>query len=148
VEISLNERVGKGDFAYWKYRLDFQRYFPLSADHRKVIAIRGLAETNQEKGGSGVPFFDMPMLGSWGTLRGFDNYRFRDKSAMALTVEYRYRIWRALDWGFFGEGGWNRFHKAAGVRLIMWPNPKFPIAADFGKSSEMWKLYINFSPRF
>ena len=158
VEVSLKEGIGKGDFAYWNYRLDFQRFFAISRDDRQVIAIRGLAETNQEKGGSRVPFYDMPFLGSWGTLRGFDNYRFRDKSALALGLEYRYGIWRALDWGFFLDGGqvgaepgdfaWDRFHKAYGVRLIMLPTPKFPISADFGRSNEQWRMYINFGTRF
>jgi hypothetical protein len=156
--VSLKEGIGKGDFAYWKYSLDFQRFFPLSQDHRKVIAIRGMAETNQEKGGSRVPFFDMPALGTWGTLRGFENYRFRDKSALAFGLEYRYRIWRALDWGLFvdrgqvapepGDFAWNRFHTGYGARLIMLPKPKIPITADIGHSNEKWRMYINFNPRF
>lgn len=157
-EVSLKEGIGKGDFAYWKYSLDFQRYFPVSDDHRKVIAIRGMAETNQEKGGSRVPFFDMPALGTWGTLRGFDNYRFRDMSALAFGLEYRYRIWRALDWGLFvdrgqvapepGDLAWSRFHTGYGARLIMLPKPKFPITVDIGHSNEQWRTYINFTPRF
>ena len=80
VEAGLHESVGAGDFAYWKYRVQLQRYFSLSQDRRKVIAFRALAETDQEKGGSKVPFFDLPYLGSWETLRGFESYRYRDKS--------------------------------------------------------------------
>jgi len=158
VEVGLHQSVGASDFSFWKYRLDLQRYFSLSLDRRKVIAVRALAETNQEKGGSQVPFFDMPYLGSWRTLRGFEDYRYRDKSALALGLEYRYRIWTALDWGFFldqgqvapelGDFSWGGFHTGYGTRLILLPNPKVPISVDLGRSNEKWRLYVNFNPSF
>jgi hypothetical protein len=117
-----------------------------------------MAETNQEKGGSSVPFFDLPYIGSWKTMRGFEDYRYRDKSALALGLEYRYRIWRALEWAWFvdrgqvapepGDFAWNRFHTGYGTRLIMLPTPKFPIGVDIGRSNEKWRLYINFNPSF
>ena len=158
VEVSLNEGIRKGDFSYWKYRLDFQQFFKLTSDRRTVIALRGLAETNQPNGGSSVPFFDMPILGTAETLRGYDTYRFRDKSAVALSLEYRYRIWRAMDWAFFldegqvapqiGAFGWNRFHPGYGVRLFVLPKPTFPISFDVGHSSEKWRAYVNFNANF
>jgi outer membrane protein assembly factor BamA len=157
-EVSLNEGISKGDFSYWKYRFEFQQLFPLTSDKRKLIALRGAAETNQEKGGSGVPFFDMPTLGNWGTLRGFDNYRFYDKSAMSVGIEYRYRIWEPMDFGLFvdagqvapeiGDFGFDRFHTGYGVRLIATPSPKVPISIDIARSSEKWRWYVNFSKRF
>jgi len=157
-EVGLHESVGSTDFAFWKYRLELQRYFSLSEDRRKVIAIRAMAETNQEKGGSQIPFFDLPYLGSWRTLRGFEDYRYRDKSALALGLEYRYRIWRAIDWGFFldqgqvapepGDFSWGGFHTGYGTRLILLPNPKVPISVDLGRSNEKWRLYVNFNPSF
>jgi Omp85 superfamily domain len=158
LEVGFHESVGASDFAFWKYRLELQRYFSLSQDRRKVIAVRAMAETNQEKDGSQVPFFDMPYLGSWRTLRGFEDYRYRDKSALAVGLEYRYRIWRALDWGFFldqgqvapepGDFSWGGFHTGYGTRLIMLPNPKLPISVDLGRSNEKWRLYVNFNPTF
>src|SRR6267142_954455 len=155
-EAGLHEAVGKGDFAYWKYRLLFQRFFSVSGDGNKVIVVRGMAETNQEKGGSQVPFFDMPVIGTWATLRGFENYRFRDKSALSLGLEYRYRIWSAFDWGFFvdrgqvapepGDFGWRRFHTGYGARLIMVPTAKLPVTLDVGPSKEGWRVYVNLNP--
>jgi outer membrane protein assembly factor BamA len=90
VEVGLHESIGNGDFAFWRYGIDLVRYFPLSQDSRKVIAFRGMVETDQEKGGSSVPFYDLPYIGSWKTLRGFEDYRYRDKSAVAFGLEYRY----------------------------------------------------------
>ena len=157
-EASLNEGLGRGDFSYWKYRLEAFRFFPLTDDRRKVIALRGRFETNQEKGGSGIPFFDMPVLGNWATVRGFKNYRFYDKSAMSLGAEYRYRIWRPADFAFFvdagqvapepGDFGINRFHAGYGIRLITMPKRNFPVTFDLGRSSEKWHAYVNFNSIF
>ena len=35
VAVGLHESVGASDFAFWKYRLELQRYFSLSPDRRK-----------------------------------------------------------------------------------------------------------------
>ena len=158
LEVSFNDSAGKGNFTYWKYRLDLEHFFPLTSDGRKVIAARGLVETNHANAGSNVPFFDMPALGSFSTLRGFENFRFRDKSAMAAGIEYRYRIWPAMDWGLFLDEGQvapqlgnlslNRFHTGYGVRLFVWPKHDLPISFDYGRSKETWRLYINLNTTF
>src|SRR4029077_3572523 len=133
------------NFAYWKYHVEAQHFFPFSEDHRTALALRVFAETNQRKSGD-IPFFDMPALGTWETLRGYENFRFRDKSALSFGVEYRYRIWRAVNWGLFLDEGQvaprprdfalNRFHPGYGVRLFCFPKPKFPISIDLAHSQE------------
>ena len=77
---------------------------------------------------------------------------------MALTAEYRYRIWRAMDWGFFldggqvaprpGDFGWNRFHAGYGFRLFVLPKLTFPVAVDLAHSNEKWRFYVNFNTSF
>jgi outer membrane protein assembly factor BamA len=157
-QISFNRSVDGGDFEYWRYHFYSQHFFSLNDDGRKVLAARGLVETNVTPGSHLMPFFDMPFVGSDETLRGFDNFRFRDKSALALSLEYRYRIWPRLDWGVFidegqvapqlGDIGLDRFHTGYGIRLFVWPKPDLPISVDFGRSNESWRLYINFNTRF
>jgi hypothetical protein len=159
-EFSFNRGSGGGgfNFEYWRYRLNSEHFFWLTSDGRKVIAARGLLETNLTPAGRTVPFFDMPALGSDDTLRGFQNLRFRDKSALAATLEYRYRIWPALDWGLFidegqvapqlGDLALNGFHTGYGVRLFVWPKPKLPIGLEYGRSRETWRLYLNFNANF
>jgi outer membrane protein assembly factor BamA len=157
-ELSFNRSLDGGPFAYWQYHADSQHFFPISSDGRKVIAARGLIETNVTTDGHTMPFFDMPALGSSRTIRGFENFRFRDKTALAMSVEYRYRIWPAMDWGLFldegqvaprlGDLGLDRFHTGYGVRLFVWPKPDLPISLDFGRSNETWRLYVNINARF
>jgi hypothetical protein len=106
-----------------------------------------------------IRFTVLPALGTWETLRGFENFRFRDRSALSLTAEYRYRIQRHMDWAFFlDEGqvaprprdfGWDRFHTGYGFRWFIYPKPSFPIAIDFSRGAEKsHRLYINLNTTF
>ena len=159
VEASLNEGQTGGDFSYWQYRGELRQYFSLSNDNRKVIGLRASIETNQAKGGSAVPFFDMPFIGSFSTLRGFDNRRFIDRSAITASVDYRYRIWRRFDWGLFMDTGqvapevrdfaWNRLHTGYGMRFVVRARENRALIIDMARSrEEPFKLYLDFSPLF
>lgn len=159
VEVSLNEGLTGGDFSYWRYKGELRQFFPLSSDRRKVLSFRGHIETTQEKGGSTIPFFDLPTIGSHSTVRGFDGRRFTDKSAMSASVEYRYRIWRQFDVGLFADAGqvapevrnfaMDRFHGSYGGRFIVRTQEHRGFAIDVAHSKE-WPLmfYLDFSPLF
>jgi outer membrane protein assembly factor BamA len=158
-EVRLNEGKTGGDFSYWQYRGELQQFFPLSADHRTVIGLRGTIETNQPKGGSTVPFFDLPFIGSYSTLRGFENRRFVDRSAVTASVEYRYRIWRHFDWGFFVDQGQvaqevrnftvDRLHTGYGMRFVVRAGERRALIIDMARSREdAFRLYVDFSPLF
>jgi outer membrane protein assembly factor BamA len=155
--ISVNQAAGKGAFSYQGYSLSSEHFIPLTTDGRKVIALRGLIATTQPKSGNQVPFFDMPTLGSFSTVRGFENLRFRDQSAVAATLEYRYRIWPAMDFGLFVDTGQvaphlsdmtTRFHSGYGARLFIWAKPNLPVVFDVAKSNETWRMYINLNTTF
>ena len=158
VEASLNEGLSGGDFAYWRYRADLQQFFPLSEDRRKVLAFRARVETNQEKGGSQIPVFDLSAIGGRSTVRGFPGRRFVDKSALVASTEYRYRIWRHFDWAVFVDGGqvapeigdfaWKRFHTGYGMRFIARTESKHGVSLDVARSREGWGVYVDFSPTF
>jgi outer membrane protein assembly factor BamA len=157
-EVSLNEGRSGGDFSYWRYGLELKQFLPLSEDRRKVLGLRASLETNQPKGGSAVPFFDLPTIGSRSTVRGFSTRRFSDRSAMSAGVEYRYRIWRYFDWGVFVDAGqvapeignfaMDRFHAGYGMRFIPRSQEGRGIIVDFARSREGWRFYVDFSPLF
>jgi outer membrane protein assembly factor BamA len=52
-----------------------------------------------------VPFFYQPTLGGSQTLRGFREFRFRDRNSLALTAEYRWEASWLLDGAFFVDAG-------------------------------------------
>jgi hypothetical protein len=158
LEASLNEGSGDDDFSFWRFRYNAQQFIPLSHDHRTVIALRGEVETTREKGGSAIPFFELPAIGAPETLPGFNPRRFSDKSALGYSVEYRYRIWRHFDWAMFvsqgqvapqiGDFGFDRSHTGYGMRFLVRPPGNTSVAMDIGHSREGWVFYINFSPSF
>ena len=47
----------------------------------------------------------MPTLGGSTTLRGFDEFRFRDQTALLLNAEYRWEAFSGLDMAIFGDWG-------------------------------------------
>ena len=159
VEVSLNEGLTGGDFSYWRYTAELRQFIPLSSDRRKVLSFRGQIDTTQEKGGSSIPFFDLPTIGSHSTVRGFDGRRFTDRSAMSASVDYRYRIWRHFDVGLFADAGqvapevrnfaMDRFHASYGARFIMRTQKHRGFAIEAAHSKE-WPLmfYLDFSPLF
>jgi Omp85 superfamily domain len=158
LEISFNDGLNGDVFRYWRYRLDSQHFIWLTNDGRKLLALRGLVETNRTSAGHDIPFFEMPVLGTRQTLRGFDNFRFRDKTAAALSLEYRYRIWSNIDFGLFvdegqvapqlGDLALSRFHTGYGARLFFWPKATLPISIDYGRSGEQWRVYLSINPKF
>jgi len=78
-------------------------YVPLSTKRFRVLALR--TEIDRSLGSDPIPFYLEPTLGGSGTLRGFLEYRFRDRDALAGTAEYRYRMWRFVDGTVFADFG-------------------------------------------
>jgi len=71
--VSLNEGIRKGDFAYWKYQFRFRSIFPIGARQAHGDCFfEAWPRRYQEKGGSHVPFFDMPMIEAGTPVRGLD----------------------------------------------------------------------------
>jgi outer membrane protein assembly factor BamA len=55
--------------------------------------------------GNEVPFYLMPTLGGDHSLRGYSNYRFRDRNAALVSVEYRWPVFRMMDAALFADAG-------------------------------------------
>ncbi len=47
----------------------------------------------------------MPTLGGGNTLRGYDDYRFRDRNAAFVSAEYRWPVFRMMDAALFADAG-------------------------------------------
>ncbi len=87
----FSDRDG-GTYSFSSTRLDLQHFFPFWNQSR-VIALRVLAEHADGLGSTGqVPFYAQPTLGGARSLRGYDRQRFRDRSMLLMTAEYRYEV--------------------------------------------------------
>ena len=70
-----------------------------------VIDLSLRASTTDPKSGNTVPFFLMPDLGGGSDLRGYANYRFRDRNSILATAEYRWYVQEYVEMAIFYDAG-------------------------------------------
>ena len=71
-----------------------------------VVALRGLATvTDIGSDTSVVPYFLLPALGGGSTLRGYPDFRFRDRNRLLMNAELRWTPARFLDMAIFYDTG-------------------------------------------
>jgi hypothetical protein len=70
-----------------------------------VIALRGLATATDIDDASAVPFFLLPSVGGGSTLRGYPDFRFRDRNRLLMNAELRWTPARFMDMAIFYDTG-------------------------------------------
>jgi hypothetical protein len=70
-----------------------------------VIALCGLATVTDIKDTGNVPYFLLPSLGGGSTLRGYPDFRFRDRNRLLMNAERRWTPARFLDMAVFYDTG-------------------------------------------
>jgi hemolysin activation/secretion protein len=103
-----------------------------------------------------VPFFLMPSLGGGNFLRGFRNYRFRDRHAILLTGEYRWYAQEYLDGVLFYEAGkvaptigdldLDHLERSYGVGLQVHSPGTTMLRLELARSREGLRFIFGFSP--
>ncbi len=89
-------------FRRWEF--DAQQYVPF--DNRyKVLALRGNVVLTDVGADETIPFIFLPDLGGSQRLRGFREFRYRDRNSVLATAEYRWEAWWALDMALFADAG-------------------------------------------
>ncbi len=93
------EGLQESNASYLTYSADAAQYFKIGSK-RRIFAIRGVVEHQDEINGGNIPFYRMSKLGGYGTtpekshaLRSYAVNRFTDESLMLFNFEYRYAIW-------------------------------------------------------
>jgi hypothetical protein len=91
-------------FSFRRYELEGLQVFRLF-DRAWFLALHGWgvfadAEADQE-----MPFYLMPTLGGSNTLRGFHNYRFRDRNLLLASAESRWPLFAHVDAAVFIDTG-------------------------------------------
>jgi outer membrane protein assembly factor BamA len=93
------------DFSSYSFRrveADAAQYISLG---RSVLAFHGRMDLSQTGAGQDVPFYLLPSLGGSNSLRGYQDYRFRDRDLLMLNAEYRWPIVRRIDAAVFYDTG-------------------------------------------
>ncbi len=83
---------------------DLRQYIPFFNDTR-VIALRAAVWHTAPADGAEVPLYYQPVLGGGRALRGYREFRFRDRSALLLQAEYLYQLFPGADGVVFYEAG-------------------------------------------
>ena len=133
-----------GLYSFRRWRMEVQQYLPFF-NERRVIAFRGKLETTSANSTQQVPFFLMPTVGGSEDLRGYREFRFRDKNAVVFNLEYRWEAFSGLDMALFGDAG-NVFKDVGNIKLN-----KLKTSYGFGfrfnsEQSVFWRIDLGFSP--
>jgi len=108
-------------FSFRRLDLEAQQRFALFGPLRR-LTLHGLVSITSTDAGQEVPFYLQPTLGGkWNlqsvhedligsdgtqaTLRGFRNFRFRDRNLLLLQAEYRIPLWGPVDASVFADAG-------------------------------------------
>jgi hypothetical protein len=93
-----------GRYTFRRVDVDLQQYVSLLRD-RRVLALRAFASSSDADAGQAVPFYYQRTLGGPDDLRGFRQFRFRDRNLLLLQAEYRWEIFTAVDGAIFYDAG-------------------------------------------
>ena len=151
--LSLDSSV----FDFTRTEVDVQHYLP-AFHERRVLALHGFASFATTPPGGEVPFFLQRTIGGAGTLRGFREFRFRDRNVVLLQAEYRFEIFTALDGALFYDAGqvaphsedftWKRLETDWGFGLRFGSNAGVFIRVDLGFGREGPRPFLRFTHVF
>jgi outer membrane protein assembly factor BamA len=146
-----------GLYGFDQVNIEAQQYIPFF-NHRRVIALRAKTTLTQTPDGQEVPFFMQPTLGGSEDLRGFREYRFRDRNVMVFNAEYRFEAFSGLDLAAFADAGnvaprardlkFSQLKTSYGVGFRFNTAKSVFLRADLGFSNEGKRLFIKFGHAF
>ena len=91
-------------FSFNRWDVDLRQFIPFVHDTH-TLALRAWASSSDPSDGNTVPFYLQPTLGGARSLRGYRTFRFRDRSALLLQAEYRWRINEFVTGALFYDTG-------------------------------------------
>ena len=89
-------------FSFRRLEADAAQHVPLG---RSVLSLRGRIGVTQTGAGQEVPFYMLPTLGGSSSLRGYLDYRFRDRDVLLVEAEYRWPLAHRIDAALFYDAG-------------------------------------------
>jgi outer membrane protein assembly factor BamA len=91
-------------YSFHRVDVDAQHFLPIF-DKKRVFAARFQLMTTTAADGNEVPFYFRPTIGGSTTLRSAADFRFRDRNAAVLNLEYRWEAFSGLDMALFSDFG-------------------------------------------
>jgi hypothetical protein len=135
---------------FQRYTIDLRRFVSVTSNDRIGLRLQSLfthQSSHQE-----IPFFMLPSAGGNDTVRGFNQYRFRDRNALVLNAEYRRPGFSFLDAVAFvdagrvfshpGNLGLTNLHTSAGLGARLKFGGRVLFGADVAFSREGARLWF------
>jgi hypothetical protein len=151
-----SDRSGNED-GFTRVDVDVQQYLSI-LNERRVFAVRALGSFSDVAGEAEMPFYLMRTLGGGQTLRGFRDFRFRDRHLLAVQAEYRFEILTALDGAIFYDAGqvaprldrlrWRDFERDWGFGLRFGGNGGVFLRLDLAYGGEGPRTWLRFGHVF
>ena len=91
-------------YRFDRWEFDLRQYVSFLRQ-RRVLAFRTVGSFSDPSGDGTVPFYLQPWLGGSHALRGFRDYRLRDRHLILLQAEYRWEIFPLLETVLFYDTG-------------------------------------------
>ena len=93
-----------GRYSFRRLDAEVQQHFPFFSKKR-VISFRALASFLDTNSDQSVPFYMMQEVGGADSLRGYREFRFRDRNFLVMNLEYLWEAFSGLDMVIFGDAG-------------------------------------------
>lgn len=95
---------GAGTYNFDQYEAEAVQMVPLG-DRRLVLGLHAWTVYSDVRNGHVVPFYLMPVLGGYNTIRSYDDYQFHDLNSVVANAELRVAVLAHLDAAVFYDAG-------------------------------------------
>ncbi len=143
-----------GPYSFRRADIGGEQYIPIVPNHSAVFLSVHVA-TTMVGSDHVVPFFLLPDLGGH-DLRGFSDYRFRDRHSINWTAEYRWFALEFLDAAIFYDAGktaatrssidFSGLESSVGAGVRLHSTKSTFVRLELARSSEGFRFIIAFSP--
>jgi len=93
-----------GRYSFRRLDAEVQQHIPF-LKKKRVISFRALASLSDTNPDQSIPFFMMQEVGGADSLRGYREFRFRDRNLLVMNLEYQWEAFSGLDMAIFGDAG-------------------------------------------
>jgi len=145
---------GENRFSFLRLEGEAANYLPIG--DRSVASLHARLDVSRTADGQQVPIYLLPSLGSGESLRGYDDYRFRDRDAALASLEWCTHLGGRFDVAGFVDGGSvapavsalaaPRWMTDYGVGLRVHSDSRLIVRLDVARGTEGMHTIVSFSP--
>ena len=152
-----HEDLDEGLFDFNRFSVDLRQYIPLGSEQR-ILAARFYSSFDDPAENARVPFYLMQTLGGSDSVRGYSEFRFRDRNIFFFSAEYRWiphPVWELVlfyDTGkvfpLVSDFDFKNLKKGYGIGTRFKSTDDTILRFDLGRSEEGIHFYVKMNASF